>query len=806
MSLRSLLTLPYVALVVALAAVVGWLSYRAADRSVDDLTSRLASEITQRVSDTTQAYLNNWQYVLAAAAVDRWDSQAPQALARAEHDLWHGSAVSTVRPSYVYLATADKRFVGVQRPLAGPVLLKWREASEQPQRELFEIARPGDRKRSLGLEPNAYDATQRPWFARAAQSQQAVWSPVYLDHASHQPMVTLARAYRFPSGPKAGELSHVVGADVPLAYLQTFLQGLNIVPGGVAFVVTRDGKLVASSQAEHALPSDAKALPEVASHWDALVAQSAQALGARLQQDRRGLSASFENHQNGRVLVTALPMKAEAGMDWWVVVSLPDDALMANARHNAYRTVALALLACVVAVGIGAWVLNHLAGDIGRLTHAAEHLSLDETPEPLRLSHSGELGRLASAFNRMAVRLSASTQKVLKQNTDLERSLRDLELQTRAREGADTRLRRIADSLQEGLIVLDRDWRISFANKRSERFFPLKHDQLLGMDVREVYLELEHSAFGQALAKAWLSRHMVAVEAPALTLPGVWIGLRLFPTPFGVAAFLSDVTDQREAREALADRERQLSELAAELLCTQSEERRSIARELHDEFGQSLGALRISLQTTAATLPAESSQQRALRDALEQTTTLLNQVRNRSLDLHPVVLDDLGLVPALQWWCERQTGRSAVPIELDVPPNMGRLGTATELACFRVVQEAVSNALKHARPSRVTVRLRRHVSFSMPTLDTEDLRIDTLRVEVLDDGQGWADVAGQTFKVTVPQSLGLISMRERAQQLGGSLTITSAPPRGTAVRLTLPWDPAVETTSAELAFATPAAV
>jgi signal transduction histidine kinase len=773
MSLRALLTLPYVALLLVLAAVVGGLSYRSADQSVDDLAQRLSAEITQRISQNTENYLQNWHYVLAAAAVARWDSQAPKALAKAEEDLWHSSAVSLVRPSYVYLAAADGRFVGVQRPSAGPALLKLREtgqAGQAPKRELFEIDRPGERKRPLGLEASAYDATERPWYVRAASSQNPVWSPVYLDHASHQPMVTLARAFRFGDGPRAGQVSHVLGADVPLAHLQKFLEGLNIVPGGVAYVVTRDGKLVASSQAAHAMPSDAKALPSVAEHWDTLLVQTTQAVGTRLQQSSQAVNASFEHAEVGRMLVSASPMSAAAGMDWWVMVSLPDDVLMATARHNAYRTVALALLACGVAVALGAWVLNRLAADVARLTRAAEQLSLDAAPEPLRLSRGGELGRLALAFNRMATRLTASTHTVREQNLALARTVSDLEHQMLARDGADARLRRIADALQEGLLVMNVDWRVTFANARIEGYLKRSNHELVGMDVRDLFPGMEQSEFGQALNKAMRHNQAVAVEAPSLTLPDVWIGLRLFPTPFGIAGFFSDVTAERASRQALADREHQLSELSAELLRIQSEERRTIARELHDEFGQSLGALRISLQMTAASLPPAAAQQVALSDALEQASKLLNQVRNRSLDLHPVVLDDLGLLPALQWLCERQSQRSGAPVRLHAPPDMPRSDDAVELAGFRIVQEAVNNALKHAQASRIDVNVQ---------LDRD------LRIAITDDGQGLPDTARGEASVRL-NSLGLTSMRERAQQLGGVLSISRAQPQGTTVRLTLP--------------------
>ena len=118
--LRLLLTLPYVMLLVALAAAVGWLSYRAADESLEVMANKLHQSTGERIQEATGAYLSNWQYVLAAAQGD--DLSVPTA----ERRLWSAGALSSVRPSYVYFASTDGRFVGVQRRDIGPDVILMR--------------------------------------------------------------------------------------------------------------------------------------------------------------------------------------------------------------------------------------------------------------------------------------------------------------------------------------------------------------------------------------------------------------------------------------------------------------------------------------------------------------------------------------------------------------------------------------------------------------------------------------------------------------------------------------------------------
>jgi signal transduction histidine kinase len=757
--LRLLLTLPYVALLLSLAAVVGWLSYRSADVAIDDMAAKLHAASGERIQEATAAYLTNWQYVVAAATAPE-PSAGAVTLPPIERALWVASGLSSVRPSYVYFSAPDGRFIGVQRQAQGPALLKLREQGGSEPRRLFNLQQPADRTKPLGAEKESYVALQRPWYATAVASPGEVWSPVYLDFSTQLPMITLTLAQRN----EAGELLGVYGADVPLAQIETFMRSLEIAKQGLAYIVNSDGRIVASS-----LPANGavahQELPRAMASADTLLVASFEAIdhGAVNSNSAAGRPALIDTPQ-GRMLVSVSPLRHQAGLDWRVVVVLKQDVLTAGINRNAVRTALLASAAALAALVLGTLILRSLAGEIGALTRAAEQLSAEQAPEPLSTRRRDELGRLSNAFDRMVARLATSTQVIRLRNQDLSRTLDELKAQQAAREEAESSLRRVADAMAEGFVVVDPQWRITFANQVTMSYTGQPVANLEGQNLWQALPQLAGTELETALRAAAASGKPAVIETWR-EQRSAWIEARLLPSPSGMAVFFSNVTQRRQARDALAERQRELQRLAGELLTAQSEERRTIARELHDELGQQLAALRINLQVLAANCNDEALHRR-LDDSLAIVQQTIEQVRSRALDLHPAILDDLGLVAALQWLCERQSQRSGVPIRLIDGPTLPAVPPTVALACFRIAQEAIANALHHGQPPNIDVQL-----------SVED---GTLELLVVDNGSGFVPLDG------AHTSLGLVGMRERAQQLGGELILQSQHNQGTRVRVRIP--------------------
>lgn len=215
----------------------------------------------------------------------------------------------------------------------------------------------------------------------------------------------------------------------------------------------------------------------------------------------------------------------------------------------------------------------------------------------------------------------------------------------------------------------------------------------------------------------------------------------------------------------------ELQELSSRLLQIQEEERRTLARELHDEIGQALTAVKITVESARGLRQAD---QRAA--ALDRATGIvqraLDQTRNLSLNLRPSVLDDLGLIPALRWSLDRQSGLNGWTVHFAADTLRMRPSPVVEITCFRVAQEALTNIARHAHAKHVRLELR-----------SEGLA--ELELIVQDDGTGF-DVASALAHGSRGTSLGLLGMQERSSLARGRVEITSTQGKGTRVRALFP--------------------
>lgn len=230
---------------------------------------------------------------------------------------------------------------------------------------------------------------------------------------------------------------------------------------------------------------------------------------------------------------------------------------------------------------------------------------------------------------------------------------------------------------------------------------------------------------------------------------------------------LGRVIERRRAEERLANSEAQLRELAARLVSVREEERKHMARELHDELGQSLTALKIDLRTLQRRLPNPADLPARLDAMLGLVDGTIAATQRLATELRPGILDDLGLVPAIQWQVEDFGRRTGVPATLRIDGAPVPLDDRIATTAFRVLQESLTNIARHARASAVTVTLQ---------LDAAGLALT-----VHDDGVGIAPARRDD-----PHALGLLGMRERALRWGGQFTIEPRDGGGTTVRLHVP--------------------
>jgi signal transduction histidine kinase len=230
-----------------------------------------------------------------------------------------------------------------------------------------------------------------------------------------------------------------------------------------------------------------------------------------------------------------------------------------------------------------------------------------------------------------------------------------------------------------------------------------------------------------------------------------------------------DVTDRHLSTEQLEGSRQQLRALATRLQKVREEERTEIAREIHDELGQALTGLKLDISWMKSRLPREHDMTAHCASIIERIDHTLNAVRRIATTLRPSVLDQLGLAAALEWQGQEFGARTGIEVAMELATDGTPIPDDLGSSAFRILQESLTNVVRHAKAIRVTIRLSQ-----TPSL---------LTLDVSDDGVG---CSAECLEGT--RSLGLIGMRERALACGGELSITGRPDRGTTVLLRVPLD------------------
>ena len=340
-------------------------------------------------------------------------------------------------------------------------------------------------------------------------------------------------------------------------------------------------------------------------------------------------------------------------------------------------------------------------------------------------------------------------------------------------------LRSVLAALDQHAIVstTDLQGRIIFTNDKFCAISGYARSELLAQDHRLLNSGLHPKEFFQELyetiatGKVWHG----AICNRAKGGHFYWVQTTISPfvgadgRPEKYVCISTDITDCKESEESLRQHARQLKTLSQRVLEVQEAERRYVAIELHDELGQLLTAIKINLQSSERfkdQVPGEHNAEniRIVEDALQQ-------VRRLALALRPSMLDDLGLLPALRWMAEQSATRNGFAVTFYIDRLPDRLAPDIEVACFRIVQEALTNIARYAQAKLVEINLLQEGQ--------------TMVLIVKDDGCGF-DVVAMRADALAGGSIGVLGMQERAELIGGQFNIESAPGQGSTVRLHFP--------------------
>jgi signal transduction histidine kinase len=240
----------------------------------------------------------------------------------------------------------------------------------------------------------------------------------------------------------------------------------------------------------------------------------------------------------------------------------------------------------------------------------------------------------------------------------------------------------------------------------------------------------------------------------------------------GVVVVTVDITDSKRAERALQESHQRLRILSQRLVEVQEDERRALARELHDRVGQTLAALNINLIIINSQLSGEAAEQigTRLNDSMKLVAETIALVRDVMTDLRPAVLDDYGLEAALDSHLAQFISRYKISARLEKPDQpLPRLGPSVEMTMLRIAQEALMNIARHAQATEINLSLRRGANTVSLTIQDNGIGIES-----------WQEA-------NRPGSHGLTIMRERAEAFNGNLKVKSVPGQGTLVEVTIPF-------------------
>lgn len=381
------------------------------------------------------------------------------------------------------------------------------------------------------------------------------------------------------------------------------------------------------------------------------------------------------------------------------------------------------------------------------------------------LTHRRRDGSTIIVDSRWALQRDGTGQPVviLEINTDItERKQADEALRE-----SESRFRNLFENSPDAVFVEDENGMVLDANYAACQLHGIEREKLIGKNVLDLVPDDKREAVARQF-RQWFTRESThydgwAQDTNHRIVPVAITGSRImYEGKSAIVLHVRDVTEQKQAEAAL----RQLS---VELLRSQDEERRRIARELHDATGQKLAAIAMHLSKISEF--AESLDP-AARKALAESTVLLDrcssEVRTLSYLLHPPLLDERGLASALRWFGEGFAQRSGISIGLDVPANLPRLPQEIEMTLFRIVQEGLTNVHRHSGSPTAAIRLR---------ADSESVNL-----EVRDAGKGFLNEKADGAPTL---GVGIAGMRERVKQLGGSMEVESRA-AGATIRVSLP--------------------
>lgn len=535
-----------------------------------------------------------------------------------------------------------------------------------------------------------------------------------------------------------GTVSHAMAADIDVDALSALLAAQRLPPEWSSAVLDHRGIRAARNRPSAGFVGS----PATAAVLDAL---------------ERGDEAALESRNVEGIETTAAMARAPRS-GYVALIAAPRKTLTAPFMASLTRILALGAIVATAALGLAIALAHRTASS---LRSVSVGLAGGNTPS----TSFSEIEELALALRQA-------------QKQREEHFAREREAYARVEE-SEARLRGIVESAMDAIITVDEQQKIVLCNAAAESVFMLPRDALLGEPLDKLLPQRYRAGHAEHVRRFGQTGTTTRRMGDRTVLAGLRADGTEFPIEASISqverdgrklytVILRDITARVAAEQALVASREDLRELAAAAHTVREQEKSRMAREMHDELGQALTALTLDVSwvrdRVREALPDVLPRLAAMHSLLDQTVAATRRI---SSDLRPLVLDDLGLVPAVQWLVQTFRDRNDVECTLHLGVDDLELEDARATALFRILQESLTNVVRHSKATEVHVAL--------------DVVDGEARLSVRDNGKGFDPAAPRERK-----SYGLLGLRERAVLLGGKVAIRSAVGQGTSVEVTIP--------------------
>ncbi|UCE40551.1 MAG: PAS domain S-box protein [Candidatus Aminicenantes bacterium] len=343
---------------------------------------------------------------------------------------------------------------------------------------------------------------------------------------------------------------------------------------------------------------------------------------------------------------------------------------------------------------------------------------------------------------------------------------------------SEDRYRKLVENISEGIVMQNKRSTITYANQRFLDMIGYKEEEVIGkpitkflaggllkkQEVKDAYNPEDVKKLSEISWKRKDGEHVFTILSPKPVYNDKG-------QHKGTVAVLTDITDRRAVEKELHHSRELLRKLSQHLQAVRERESKRIAREIHDELGQQLTALKMDLSWISSHVNPQEERADKFLQKIDSMSGLVDKtihtVQKISSELRPGLLDDLGLVPAIEWLAQEFEKQTKIPYRMQLFCELVDIDPDCSTAIFRISQEALTNVARHANATMVNISLK---------------QVDSaLVLKIKDNGKGI-----EADEVVAPSSLGLMGMRERARVFGGELSITSKPNKGTTLKVTFP--------------------